>query len=66
MRSRNRLWTVVQLPLPCLTANPVVFAQISVSTVDPSAADPSTVDLNATVSGSGFPRGLADRSDFHA
>lgn len=56
--SRNRLVTFATFTvLFLLAATPSVFAQVSVTAANPSSAAPGTVNLNVTISGSGFKRG---------
>lgn len=56
--SRNRLVTFATFTvLFFVLATPSLFAQVSVTAAIPSSAAPGTVNLNVTISGSGFKKG---------
>lgn len=54
MSSRKSLLTLFMLAVICLAAVPSLLAQVTVTGANPSAAPPGTVNLNVTISGSGF------------
>jgi hypothetical protein len=53
----KRLLTVVLSAVIFLAAVPSLLAQVTVTAANPSTAAPGTVNLNVTISGSGFKRG---------
>lgn len=57
MSSRKRFLSLVLAAVICLAAVPSLLGQVTVTAADPSAAAPGTVNLNVTISGSGFKRG---------
>jgi hypothetical protein len=57
MSSRKRFLSIVLAAVICLAAVPSLLAQVTVTAANPSAAAPGTVNLNVTISGSGFKRG---------
>src|ERR1051325_5063534 len=55
---RTWLWVFATITILFLLATaPSLFAQVSVTAANPSAAAPGTVNLNVTISGSGFKKG---------
>ena len=55
--SRKSLVMFATITVFCSLCLPSVFAQVTVTAANPSAAAPGTVNLNVTISGSGFKKG---------